>query len=190
MANEIEIKFRIENLRQLSSRLRSSGFRLITRRTHETNTLYDFPGQRLRRRGELLRLRQYGSEWILTHKAKGTAGRHKSRVETEAKVSDGEALEKILLALGLKPSFRYEKFRAEWSDGKGHVVLDETPIGSLGEIEGPPQWIDRTAKALGITQQDYITLSYAELFFAWKRRTRSTAREMTFKAISRACRKS
>ena len=28
------------------------------------------------------------------------------------------------------------KIRYEWSDGKGHVVVDETPIGNFGEIEG------------------------------------------------------
>ena len=190
MPNEVEIKFRIENLRQLFSRLRSAGFRVVTPRTHEINTLYDLPGQKLRRRGELLRLRRYGSAWILTHKAKGKTGRHKSRTETETEIADGTTLEKIFFSLGLKPSFRYEKFRAEWSDDQGHVTLDETPLGTLGEIEGPPRWIDRTAKALGITPQDYITQSYAELFFTWKRKTRSAAREMTFKAIPRAKRKS
>ena len=43
----------------------------------------------------------------------------------------------ILRALGYAPSFRYEKFRAEWTDGKGQVVVDETPIGNFCEIEGP-----------------------------------------------------
>ena len=81
------------------------------------------------------------------------------------------------------PTFRYEKFRAEWSDGKGHVVVDETPIGSFGEIEGPARWIDQTAQLLGIGRDSYITQSYVELFFAWKRTTRSQAREMTFRAV-------
>ena len=50
------------------------------------NTLYDLPGQTLRKRGELLRLRKYGEQWVLTHKSKGKAGRHKTRVELETKV--------------------------------------------------------------------------------------------------------
>jgi len=78
------------------------------------------------------------------------------------------------------PSFRYEKFRAEWTDGKGNVVVDETPIGNFGEIEGSPRWIDATAKKLGVSRADYITKNYATLFFDWKRKTKSTAREMTF----------
>src|SRR5436190_21909339 len=122
MPNEIEIKFRIDNLRDLSRRLRAAKFRLVTPRTHAMNTLYDLPGQPLRRRGELLRLRRYGKEWLLTHKAKGKVGRHKMREETETKISDGKKMDAILRALGFAPSFRYEKFRAEWSDGKGRVV--------------------------------------------------------------------
>ncbi|MBZ5722112.1 MAG: class IV adenylate cyclase [Acidobacteriia bacterium] len=182
---EIEIKFRVEDLRALTRALRAAGFRLVTRRTHEMNTLYDLPGQRLRKRGELLRLRKYGSEWVLTHKGKGKAGRHKTRVEFQTSVADGAKMDSILRALGFSPTFRYEKFRAEWSDGKGHVVVDETPIGNLGEIEGPSRWIDQIARRLGIARADYITQSYAELFFEWKRRTGSPAKDMTFAAIRR-----
>jgi adenylate cyclase class 2 len=183
MPKEIEIKFRIENPPALTRALKQAGFQQLTRSTHEMNALYDLPGQKLRRRGELLRLRKYGEAWVLTHKAKGKAGRHKQRVELETHVENGQQIDAILRALGFVPTFRYEKYRAEWSDGKGHVVLDETPIGWFGEIEGPPRWIDRTARALGITPAHYITLTYAELFFSWKRRTRSKATEMTFRAV-------
>jgi adenylate cyclase, class 2 len=182
---EIEIKFRVEDLRALTRRLRAAKFQLMTARTHEMNTLYDLPGTPLRKRGDLLRVRKYGSEWVLTHKAKGTVGRHKTRVETETAVADGEKMDGILRALGFRPTFRYEKFRAEWSDGVGHVVVDETPIGNFGEIEGPARWIDRTAKALGILPEHYITDTYAGLFFAWKQRTRSRAKEMTFRGVGR-----
>ncbi len=183
MSKEIEIKFRVNDARELTRRLRAAKFRVVTRRTYESNTLYDLPGQALRKRGELLRLRKYGTGWLLTHKTRSKVGRHKTRVETQTMIADGEQLEKILLALGYAPSFRYEKFRAEWSDGKGHVVLDETPIGFFGEIEGPARWIDRTARRLGIDRESYITDSYAELFFAWKRQTRNPANEMTFRAV-------
>jgi adenylate cyclase, class 2 len=185
MASEIEIKFRIEDLRRLGRTLRKARFRLQTRRTHEINTLFDLPGGQLRRRGELLRLRKYGRSWLLTHKSKGAPGRHKNRVETETPVKDGVAAERILRAIGFRPSFRYEKFRAEWSDGKGHVVVDETPIGNFGEIEGPARWIDRTARRLGIRPAAYITSTYAGLFLAWKRRSQTKATEMTFSEVGR-----
>ena len=180
---EIEIKFRIENVRSLARKLRTAGFRIVTPRTHEMNTLYDLPGEVLRKKKELLRIRKYGSEWTLTHKARKKSGRHSSREELETSLGDGKRMDLILRALGYTPSFRYEKFRAEWSDSKGHVVVDETPIGTFGEIEGPSRWIDRTARTLGIHSKNYITDTYASLFFSWKRRTRSKASEMTFKAI-------
>jgi inorganic triphosphatase YgiF len=76
MSSEIEVKSRVGDLRTLRQKLRAAGFRLKTRRTHEMNTLYDLPGGALRKHKELLRLRQYGSEWKLTFKSKGKIGRH------------------------------------------------------------------------------------------------------------------
>ncbi|MGA7752384.1 MAG: class IV adenylate cyclase [Candidatus Sulfotelmatobacter sp.] len=183
MPQEIEIKFRVTNLRSLARKLRAARFRLVTKRTHEMNTLYDLPGDVLRQRKELLRIRKYGVEWTLTHKSGAKRGRHSSRVELETRVSDGKTLDAILRALGYAPTFRYEKFRAEWTDGKAQVVVDETPIGNFCEIEGSPRWIDATAKKLGVSPADYITKNYATLFTDWKNETRSGAQEMTFKAI-------
>jgi adenylate cyclase, class 2 len=187
MPNEIEIKFRIEKLTTLSAALRKAGFKLITPRTHEMNSLYDLPGQTLRERGELLRLRKYGETYLLTHKSKSIekGRRHKTRVELETRVEKGQQMDAILQALDFTPTFRYEKYRAEWSDGTGHVVVDETPLGNFGEIEGPSRWIDRTARALGILPEHYITQTYAELFFDWKRKAKSRATEMTFKALGK-----
>ena len=180
MANEVEIKFAITDRSSLEEKLRSSGFHEKTRPTHETNTLYDSPGLDLRKRGELLRIREFGGKWKVTHKAKGAAGRHKSRKETETSIGDGAKLGEVFEALGMKIAFRYEKFRAEWTDGKGDVVLDHTPVGEFGEIEGEPEWIDHTAKLLGIEENQYITSSYSELFQQYKKRSGSKAANMTF----------
>ena len=187
MPKEIEIKFRITDIKTLIRALKRTGFKQVTRSTHEINSLYDLPGQKLRKRGQLLRLRKYGKDWVLTHKAKGKnatkVGRHKVRTELETRVENGEQMDAILRALGFSPTFRYEKYRAEWSDGTAHAVIDETPIGNFGELEGPARWIDRTAPLLGIAPSDYIIQTYADLFFTWKRKNRSPASEMTFRAI-------
>jgi adenylate cyclase class 2 len=182
---ETEIKFRVAGLRDIARKLRGAGFRVVTPRTHEMNTLYDLPGEVLRARKELLRLRKYGLKWTLTHKAGKKIGRHSSRTELETSVDDGKQMDLILRALGYAPSFRYEKFRAEWTDGKGQVVVDETPIGNFCEIEGTPRWIDATAKKLGVSEEDYITKNYAGMFAEWKTLTKSNAEEMTFRAVGR-----
>src|SRR5271166_438022 len=183
MQREIEIKFRVNDVRALNRKLRAAGFRLVTPRTHEMNTLYDLPGEVLRKRKELLRIRKYGTAWTVTHKSGTTRGRHSSRRELETKVEDGKQIDAILRALGYSPSFRYEKFRAEWTDGKGQVVVDQTPIGDFCEIEGSPRWIDATAKKLGVGRELYIMKNYATLFSEWKLETRSAANEMRFKSI-------
>ena len=184
-SHEIEIKFRIRDLAELSRHLQQLGFEETTPRTHEMNTLFDLAGQPLRRRGDLLRLRKYGDKWVLTHKSKtkGDSRPHKIRVETETRVDDGKKMEAILRELRFEPWFRYEKFRAEWSRDAGHVVVDETPIGNFAEIEGPPEWIDAVARELKVEPKDYLIENYAALFFAWKRQTGSKADEMTFDAV-------
>jgi adenylate cyclase class 2 len=186
--HEIEIKFRVSNLDALIARLRELQLKEVTPRTHEMNVLFDLPGRPLRSRGDLLRLRKYGNSWVLTHKAKGRedSGPHKTRVETETRVENGEKMEVILRTLHFEPCFRYEKFRAEWKDEHGHVVIDETPIGNFAEIEGPAEWIDSIASKLGVARGDYITETYAGLFFSWKRKTGSPAEEMTFAAVNSA----
>lgn len=179
--NEVEIKFLVHNPGALVRSLQSSGFTEKTPSTFESNTLYDNTAGDLRRAGEVLRLRLYGERWLLTHKSRGNdETHHKTRIEHETIVENGEQMHAILTALGLTPSFRYEKYRAEWTDGSGEVVIDRTPIGYLAEIEGAPEWIDSTAQSLGLSKSDYITASYAELFFRWKQRTGSPALNMTF----------
>jgi adenylate cyclase class 2 len=183
MANEVEIKFAVSDLNGIRERLQELQFREVTPRTREMNTLYDRNGE-LRQRGEVLRIRKYGEGWKLTHKAKSQAAtRHKTHAETETSVADGEALDSIFRALGFAPSFVYEKFRSEWTDGEGHVVLDETPIGNLGEIEGSPEWIDQVAARLGLAEGDYINKSYVELFLEWKKRQNSSALNMVFAEV-------
>jgi adenylate cyclase, class 2 len=183
MPREIEIKFRVHDVRALRRKLRAAGFHSETKATQERNTLYDLPGGVLRGRKQLLRLRSYGSSWKLTHKSGGKTSRHSSRVERETSVGDGKTMDRILRALGYRPSFRYEKFREEWSDGKGQIVVDHTPIGDFCEIEGLSRWIDATAKKLGVGQEEYITKNYATLFADWKKENKSQAAEMTFRTI-------
>jgi adenylate cyclase class 2 len=134
-AQEVEIKFRVKNLKNLTAKLRAAGFRVKTKRTHEMKTLYDFPNGDLRQRGEVLRLRKYGRTWTLTHKGPGEAGKHKSRKETETEVQEGDKLNDVLLTLGLHPRFRYEKFRTEWTR-----LLSGTMARLKARPTGSTQW--------------------------------------------------
>jgi adenylate cyclase, class 2 len=185
---ETEIKFSVEDVTALAGQLENAGFQLDTPRTFESNVLYDTPDRDMRSRTEILRIRNYGGKWTLTHKRvpddRPGEDRHKHRVETETVVDDGEALAEVFRSLGLVPAFRYEKWRSEWSDGEGHCVVDETPIGSFAELEGAPEWIDRTAARLGVSPSDYMTLSYGRLFEQWRLDNNSEAENLTFGEIA------
>lgn len=194
MAVETEIKFRVADLDDLRRRLQAAGFHLETPRSFESNVLYDTPDRRMRARTEILRIRDYAGKWKLTHKrlpegslgADPPAERHKHRIETETEVSDGEALAEVFRSLGLVAAFRYEKWRTEWSDGQGHCVVDETPIGNYAELEGAEDWIDRVSDQLDVDPSERLTLSYGRLFDLWRQQHGSTAEDLTFAAVRAA----
>ena len=101
----------------------------------------------------LLRLRQVGGNCLVTWKGPSIPGPHKIRPELETLVGSVEMMDRILRELGYEPVFRYEKYRTEFKQGggaaEGVVTLDETPIGDFFELEGAPDWIDKTAGLLG-----------------------------------------
>jgi adenylate cyclase, class 2 len=113
--------------------------------------------------------------------------RYKVREEIELVLQDGEALRKIFEGLGLKGWFEYEKFRtahrlparAAWA--KGLVIdVDETPIGTFVELEGPGPAIDRAARELGFSHSDYVTKNYPVLYIEDCKRRGVAASHMLF----------
>jgi adenylate cyclase class 2 len=190
MPIETEIKFCVDDLAGLAHRLETAGFTVQTPRAFESNVLYDTPDRSMRARTEILRIRGYAGRWTITHKRLPDVGpgedTHKHRIETETEVADGEAMAQVFISLGLVPAFRYEKWRAEWTDGEGHCVIDETPIGNYAELEGSPEWIDRAAARLGVDRAQYITLSYGRLFDQWREQHQSSIQDLTFAAVNAA----
>jgi adenylate cyclase class 2 len=189
-AAEIELKFPVADVRALRAAAVALGFELVTERTFESNTLYDTDDRQLRARRQILRLRQYGSRWTVTHKRQPAADdgdlRYKTRIETESEVEDGEALAEIFAQLGYAAVFRYEKFRTEWAAGAGHLVVDETPIGVWAELEGAPEWIDAMLTGLGVASESCSTESYGKLFLRWKDETGSPAENLKFEEVGAA----
>jgi adenylate cyclase, class 2 len=190
-APEIELKLPVSDPEALQSRLPALGFHLVTPRTFEHNTLYDTPARDLLARRQVLRIRRYGELWTVTHKrpeGKDPSDvRYKVRIETETAVADGPTLAAIFEQMGYLPAFTYEKYRSEWSQPTGdtiaHLVIDETPIGTYAELEGPIDWIDRTLAALNVDHATCLTDSYGRLFLDWKQRTGSPAENLTFAEI-------
>ena len=178
---EIEIKLAVPAAATARRLLRAKGFRVLKPRVFESNDVLDTPELRLRSGGMLLRIRSVKREVILTYKGQTRNSKHKSREELEVGASDAHMLAAILARLGFERVFRYEKYRTEFRRGRtGVVTLDETPIGTYMELEGPPAWIDRTARLLGFGEADYITLSYGQLYLDWCARQGRKPGDMVF----------
>ena len=172
MRAEIEIKLAVHDPGATLRRLAEIGFRRVSRRSFEGNTLFDFADQRLRKADSLLRLRLEGRRSLLTFKGpRAGDDRFKERPEIETEVKNGLEAQRILQALGLRAAFCYEKWRTVYrrrgDPEHAEVTYDETPVGTYLELEGPKRWIDEAARALGFGRREYVTASYGQLYLEW-----------------------
>ena len=182
--HEIEVKIAVQSAARIRRLLRENGFVVSARRIFESNTVLDDKDGSIKARNMLLRLRAAGIRVTCTWKGREMAGPHKRREEREFHPREFDNCLAVFKGLGYEPSFRYEKYRTEFARAAspGHVMLDETPIGIFMELEGPARWIDRTARELGFSRENYILLSYGRLFEAWCAERGIQSREMTFSA--------
>ena len=114
-------------------------------------------------------------------------GPYKVRDEIEVEVAESTNLTRIFEGLGMNGWFRYEKYRTTYrlpaSKGwaKGLLIeLDETPIGTFVELEGPAEAIDRAAEELGYSKRDYVLKNYLRLYMEDCRRRGEEPRHMLF----------
>ena len=108
-AVETEVKIRLADRENFERGLSQLGFERVTARTFERNILYDTPGRSLRNSRQILRIRQYGEKWVVTHKSvaqdENPDEPYKRRVETETEVEDGPSLGENLREPRLRPGF-------------------------------------------------------------------------------------
>jgi adenylate cyclase class 2 len=133
----------------------------------EDNVLYDDAARSLKASGRTLRLRRAAGEAIVTFKGPRIAGTGvKSRVEVEFAVADADAAHRTFLGLGYERVFRYQKYREAFTWRDAEILVDETPVGTFLEIEGPPATIHAAAAALGRGPADYVDEGYPEILAA------------------------
>ena len=210
MGNETEIKLKIEDPRALQRALKRLGARPLSKdhvRVREENILFDTPDSSIAKAGQLLRIRSEqangkgrgvaAQRFLVTfkrpledpsHREAAVLHRnYKVREELELEVRDGAMLGRIFAGLGMKGWFRYEKLRTTYklpsskAWAKGLLIdVDETPIGTFVELEGPEEAIDRAAAELGFSKSDYIVKNYLLLYLEDCKRRGEPARDMVF----------
>lgn len=117
-----------------------------------------------RRRAIRLRVLDGGPRAIITTKGPATfKGRIKTREETEVEVTDAHAAEDLILSLGYRLAFSYDKHRSTWRLGEVSVTLDVLDFGFFTELEGPPEVLEETARTLGLDPRQGLKVSYSAM---------------------------
>ncbi len=104
----------------------------------------------------------------------------KSREEVQTGVESFELAIQLFDSLGFKPVFRYQKFREVWRFNETEIVLDRTPIGDYFEIEGSVEMIRSVAASLGMTMDQALRQSYADLYRQARRSRGDLPENMVF----------
>ncbi len=165
MKNEYELKFSVNGFDDLLQVFRTSGSEFIDS-GDERNLLFDTPGGALRNAGVLLRLRQWGSNIILTVKQHIAVSGVKGRREHETVLGSGlPEAEALLEALGYNRTGEYRKHRERWRLPCGVTAcLDTLSFGLFLELEGEsPEEVMKAAERLGFAPEEGILEGYPGL---------------------------
>jgi len=161
---EREIKLRFETPGAARAAIVAIGATLVHQRRLQADVLYDTPQGVLSARLAVLRLRRDGERSFVTFKSPLPHPTMKLREEIETTIGDASVGARVLEELGLRPWFRYEKYREEFALEGVVIAIDETPVGTFVEIEGTDQGITAAAIALGRGPADYVLDSYRTLY--------------------------
>lgn len=177
---EIEAKFYVRHLSRIEARLRQLGGTLIQPRTLEINLRFDTPQGELRRAGRVLRLRRDQTAQLTYKSASRPQEGALERTEIEFSVSDFEAAQQFLQALGYQICFIYEKYRTTFALAQAQIMLDELPYGNFVELEGDLSTIKNLAEQLGLRWEAAIPESYYRLFEILQQKQNLPFRDLRF----------
>lgn len=178
---ELEVKFLVSDLPAFEHKVQTLGAELSQPRTHEVNLRFDTPGESLRQKACVLRLRQDSAARLTFKGPSQSFGGARLRQEIEFVVSNFNNARAFLEALGYQVVMVYEKFRTVYEYGGVHVTLDELPFGSFVELEGPDpaslQWVNQK---VGLNWTRQIAASYTILFDILKEERGYPFRDLSF----------
>ena len=186
MDQEIEVKFFLKDHEALMQKIAALQLPCSQERIHEFNLRYDLPDGSLVAQNQVLRLRK-DTQARLTFKGPGVMEEDVLlRKEIEIKVSDFEATQRLLEALGYQVVMMYEKFRANYLLGSLVMSVDETPLGLFVELEGKsPAQVHQAAQTLGFDWEARINLSYSALLNLFNQKTSRALRDLSFENFDR-----
>jgi adenylate cyclase class 2 len=161
---ETEIKFFLTDLPSIRQRILDLGAE-SRGRFFESNVRFEAPGQALKKKKSLLRLRR-DQKAKLTFKSTLPEPDYQFKImrELEVEVSDFDTMHSILEELGFHHEQVYEKWRETLVLEQTHFCLDTMPYGDFLEIEGRKQDIKNFTTQLGLRWDQRILINYLHIF--------------------------
>jgi adenylate cyclase class 2 len=179
---EIEAKFYVSDLEAIRKRLVNGGAGIRFPARREQTLYFDTPDRRLGSREEILRIRMDAAS-RMTYKRQD--GVFEDRTEIEVIVDDASEAQAILQALGYDVALVYEKLRETYEMAGVQVMLDELPLGSFVEVEGPSlAAIRASSKKLGLDWGKRVQVNYLALFEAARERVDFPLHDASFRTFS------
>jgi adenylate cyclase class 2 len=164
---ETEVKVKCGDVDALAAAHPELGWGVVVPRHFEDNFVFELPDAALERRGSILRLRVANGRATLTYKGlvpQSQTSEMKVREELETGVDRPEVLAEVFERLGLRRTFRYQKYRTVYAlhvlDGEILAMRDELPFGGFLEIEGDAERVGDAARTLGFEPASFIRDSY------------------------------
>lgn len=156
---------------------------ILVRSKHlEKSIIYEDSRGGLQKQDKLLRLKDHNQLMLKIPTILSGEGKFKTRKQIKIEISKGDVRE-LLLELGYKELFRYEKWREVWELDGMRICLDEVPfLGNVVEIEGDEDSIEKMAHLLEMGALKTSNISYVKLFWAYAEAQELKAKQMTFDA--------
>lgn len=179
---EKELKFKIDDIKKIESKLKKLGAKQIGSEFQRT-IRFDTPDLSYEKQGTFIRVRKGFGNTVTMKKKIKTTGELFERIEIETEVSDTEKLRTIFNELGLSKEFIMEKYRSNWTFIDTVVSIDKMPFGNYLEIEGEPDKVKSVAKTLSLDLKNKIVGTYWDLFEDFKKSSGHIGEHIVFDQI-------
>lgn len=168
---EVEVKFRIENIKEVEEKMEKMA-ELIIEKT-EYDIYFNSPWKDFKKSDEALRIRRDTEGTNITYKGPKIDSRTKSREEVKLDISDYRYGVELLKGLGFNPFGEVVKNRKIYDLEGATVTVDR--VENLGEfleielqandseVDKKTEQIFSLAKKLGFSEEQSIRKSYLEL---------------------------
>jgi len=175
---EVEVKYQVNDLKEIEYHLMGWNAKLVEM-VIQRDHYFNHPARDFAQTDEAFRIREEGTEVLLTYKGPKFDKKSKTRKEIEIKIPNTEQMFELLDSLGFRKVHVVSKERKiyvlndiHWSldlvDSLGSFIELEKIVSTKDEVDSALIAIFEAVESLGLKPKDTIRKSYMELLLEKK----------------------